>query len=122
MAERGCQRFVIRRGTRRMMPFARAIASVLLLMLVLPGPALADDDHDDAQRAWRGANSGEFLPFARLARIALDRYPGRIVEAELDDDDGRVVYEIKILQRNGRVLDVELDARTGRILGVDEDD
>ncbi len=104
------------------MPFARALASVLLpFLLVLPGPALADD-HDDAQRAWRGARSGEFLPFAQLARIALDRYPGRIVEAELDDDHDRIIYEIKILQRNGRVLEVELDARTGRILDVDEDD
>lgn len=104
------------------MPIARAIASVLLLMLVLPGPALAGDDHDDVERASRGARSGEFLPFARLARIALDRYPGRIVEAQLDEDDGRVVYEIKILRRNGRVLELELDARTGSILDVDEDD
>lgn len=105
-----------------MMPYARAIASVFLLMLALPGPALADDDHDDAERAWRGARSGEFLPFAQLARIALDRYPGRIVEAELDEDDGRVVYDIKILRHSGRVLEMELDARTGRILDVDEDD
>ena len=104
------------------MPFARAIASVLLLMLVLPGPAIADDDRDDAERAWRGTRSGEFLPFARLAQIALGRFPGKVVEAELDEDDGRVVYEIKILQRNGRVLEVEIDARTGRIVDVDEDD
>jgi len=103
------------------MSLSRVIASVLLLMLVLPGPAFADDDHDDAERAWRGARSGEFLPFARLARIALERYPGRIVEAELDEDGGRVVYEIKILRPNGRVLEVELDARTGSILDVDED-
>ncbi|MDN2578567.1 PepSY domain-containing protein [Aquibium sp. ELW1220] len=104
------------------MPCARAIASVLLLLLVLPGPAFADDDRDDAERASRGARSGEFLPFARLAQVALDRYPGRIVEAELDEDDGRILYEIKILRSNGRVLEVEIDARTGRILDVDEDD
>ncbi|WP_170314671.1 PepSY domain-containing protein [Aquibium carbonis] len=102
------------------MAFARILASVLLLVLILPASALADDD--DAQRAWRGTRSGEFLPFARLAEIALGQFPGRIVEAELDDDDGRIIYEIKILQRNGRVLEVEIDARTGRILDVDEDD
>lgn len=104
------------------MPRAHAIASVLLLLLVLPGPALADDDRDDAERASRGARSGEFMPFARLAQMTLQRYPGRIVEAELDEDDGRILYEIRILRPNGRVLEVEIDARTGRILDVDEDD
>lgn len=103
------------------MPFARAIASLLVLLLVLPGPAFADDDRDDAERASRGMRSGEFLPFAQLARAALERYPGRIVEAELDEDDGRILYEIKVLQSNGRVVEVEVDARTGRILDVDED-
>lgn len=103
------------------MPFARA-AAVLLLLLVLPGPALADDDRDDAERASRGARSGEFLPFARLAQEALRHHPGRIVEAELDQDDGRVIYEIRILRPDGRVIEMELDARTGRILDVDEDD
>ncbi|WP_187969483.1 PepSY domain-containing protein [Aquibium microcysteis] len=102
------------------MPFLRA--AVVLLLLVLPGPAFADDDRDDAERASRGARAGEFLPFARLARTALDRYPGKIVEAELDEDDGRVLYEIRILRPDGRVVEVELDARTGRILDVDEDD
>jgi uncharacterized membrane protein YkoI len=102
---------------------ARALACLLALAFACAMPAGADDgDRDDAERARRGALAGEFLPLAEIAGRALDRVPGRLIEVELDEDDGLVLYEIKILQRNGRVVEVELDARSGQIIDVDEDE
>lgn len=50
------------------------------------------------------------------------RYPGEVLDVELEDRDGKPKYEIRLLQRNGRILEIEIDARTGRFADVDEDD
>ncbi len=79
-------------------------------------------DHDDAERAYRGARSGDFLPVAELMRTVRAAYPGEIVETELEDDDGKVHYEFYVLQADGRMIEVKVDARSGRILTVEGDD
>jgi uncharacterized membrane protein YkoI len=107
-------------GMRPRLPIA--IALLAAAAPFLSTPSQADGRKDDAERALRESRAGEIMPFARLAQIVLERYPGRVVEADLDEDDGRMIYEIRILQGNGRVLEVEVDAATGRILDVDEDD
>ncbi len=58
-------------------------------------------------RSWRGLEA---------------RHPGRIVEVELEDEDGLWLYEIEVLTPEGRLIEIELDARTGAILGYEEDD
>ncbi len=46
------------------------------------------------------------------------RTPGRQLDSALDDFDGRQVYRVMWLTRQGRRLDYVVDAETGRILGV----
>jgi len=64
---------------------------------------------------------GELLPLPRIMELALARVPGDVVKTELEAKLGRLVYEVKILTRNGRVQEVKLDARTGLILRVEDD-
>ena len=83
-------------------------------------PTMADDvDHDEALEL---AERGVILPLQTLIADALERYPGRFLEAELEHDDGRYIYEMEIVTRDRRVLDLEYDAVTGALLDVDEDD
>jgi uncharacterized membrane protein YkoI len=90
---------------------AVAIPSLLLL------PALADDD---AERAREGVEAGEFVALEDIIRSARLRFPGRVVEVELDDDDDE--YEIEILMDDGTKVELEYDARTGELLDIDKDD
>lgn len=84
-----------------------------LLALVPLAPAL-DVDQDEALRL---RQSGEVLSFQAILRQAEERYPGaRLLEAELDDDDGELIYEIELLTDDGVVRELEIDARTGRVL------
>jgi uncharacterized membrane protein YkoI len=39
-----------------------------------------------------------------------------VLELELERDDGRWIYEIKLLQPGGQVLKLEVDARTAAVL------
>lgn len=98
-----------------------SITSRLLLVAVLAlaaVPAAADGDHDRARRA---VERGEALPLREvLARLG-DGLPGRVVEIEFDREDGRWVYELKVIDAAGRLLEVYVDARTARILDRDDD-
>jgi uncharacterized membrane protein YkoI len=51
-------------------------------------------------------------------KIALDNFAGTIVEMELDDDDSRHNYEIKIVNGN-RKAEIEIDAYTGKLIVLD---
>ena len=49
-----------------------------------------------------------------------NRLPGTI--AELDEEDGMMIYEVELATPDGRLIEVEIDAASGRILALDEDD
>ena len=90
------------------------------LLFGAPPAVLAEDiDHDEALAL---AEQGVILPLQTLIQDALGRYPGRFLEADLERDDGRYIYEMEIVTRDRRVLELEYDAVTGALLDVDEDD
>ena len=93
-----------------------ALTGALLVGAVLLQPTYADDE---AERAREGVEAGRYVPLEDIVKDARLRYPGRIVEVELDDDDE---YEIEILQEDGTKVELEYDARTGELLDVDLDD
>jgi uncharacterized membrane protein YkoI len=95
--------------------------------LAIARTAVADDElerrHQDAERASRAAGSGEFVPLARIVAKLRARYPGEIVETELESEDGRPYYEFHVLRPDGRVIEIKVDARSGRYLtGATDDD
>ena len=46
----------------------------------------------------------------------------RVVEVELERDDGRWLYELKLLTPEGVLVEMELDAATGALLEFEQDD
>ena len=64
---------------------------------------------------------GEVLPLVKILAIASKEVPGDVIEVELEDERGALVYEIKILTSTGRVREVEIDARTGAVLKIEDD-
>lgn len=100
------------------MPRARA-AAVTVLLALLSASAFSDDkDHKEVRDALA---KGEVLPLTRILTIAQEKAPGDVIKVKLSDEDGRLVYELKVLAASGRVLEVELDARTGAVLEIEED-
>ncbi|MFS0576304.1 PepSY domain-containing protein [Sporosarcina sp. 179-K 3D1 HS] len=58
------------------------------------------------------------ISLEQAVSIALQRVPGNVVKAELDNDDGHLVYEIDIRTANGLKYEVKVDANTGQIIRV----
>jgi uncharacterized membrane protein YkoI len=94
-----------------------------LILSLIAAPAFADrDDHDRARRA---LEAGEILPLARILSAAEAARPGRVIELDLERDDGRWIYELEVVSPEGRLYEMEIDAATGAVLKIEgegEDD
>ncbi len=102
----------------------RRLSIVLLLMLGLSGlfvltPGLSDEDHQQARRL---KEQGEILPLEDIIKAAKARQPGRVIEVELEDEDGRHVYEVELLDARGEVWELYFDAATGELIKHERED
>ena len=86
---------------------------VLLFAATLSTFAADFEDHDRARQA---LESGEILPLNALLEKANLDTPGRVLEVELDREDGRWIYEIKLLRQGGSVVKLWVDARNGEVI------
>ncbi len=91
------------------------LAPALLIFLALAAPATAQERRDH-ERARAALEAGQIRPLTDILAEVERRYRGRVIEADLERDDGQWLYELKILPSNGRVFIVELDAATGQFL------
>lgn len=89
---------------------------VTVLAALAAGPAAARD-YDDHERARAALRAGQIRPLAEILAMVERRYIGRVIETDLDLDDGRWVYEFKLLPPSNRVYELEVDAATGALLG-----
>jgi len=92
-----------------MRSFALALGLVLVAAAPVPGAAVA-------QRV--AAEDTAVIPLGRVLHAIAERFPGHALDAALVERDGRPVYRIKWLGRDGKVRDILADARTGEILRV----
>ena len=74
----------------------------------------AQAGRDDERRALAARAGGRILPLEVLIEQIDAVIPGRLLEAELDDEDGSVIYELVWQLADGRRLKIEVDARDGR--------
>jgi len=49
-------------------------------------------------------------------KTATELVPGRVVEAELEDEGDIIFYEIEIISSDGMVVEVQVDANSGQII------
>lgn len=73
--------------------------------------------HSDAAEHRAEAGAAQRLSAPQAIGAALDRVPGRVTSAELDDDDrrGGLVWEVDVLDRHGVPYHVDVDPGTGKV-------
>lgn len=96
------------------------LALIFACLLPAAGAHARDLDQDEALQLRR---AGVILPLEVLLARALARYPGAVLlEAELEKEGERLIYEVELLVDDGSVRELELDARDGRILKDEPED
>jgi uncharacterized membrane protein YkoI len=79
-----------------------------------------DDDHT-YDRARRAVDRGETLPVAELLKRLETQVPGEVVGMEFEREHGRWIYEFKLIDTRGRLLEVYVDGQSGAVLSMEED-
>jgi len=112
--------------TIKLTPVMRKVRQGLLpLTLLAAGFAPLSMAHAGQGHSKGGAASVPRLPLASVQRdgVSLDeavsraerQFGARVVRTEVQDEDGRKVYVLKLLCDDGRVFTVRIDAATGRM-------
>lgn len=103
------------------MPKRRSIVRLTLSLALAATPAIARDLDQDEALALR--EEGLILSLEHLLGDVRDRHPGgRLLEAELEEEDDVLIYEIELLTADGVARELELDARTGALIKDEVDD
>lgn len=95
---------------------AIAAAALLALSAASLPPSARAEDHERARAA---RESGDIMPLEEILPGVERRFPGEIVKVELEREDGRWIYEIKLIDRDGRLVQLEIDARDGAVLDME---
>lgn len=86
-------------------PFAQAHS--------MPGPVLSGAAAREQARAPQVLR--DEISLDEAVRRAEQQYRARVVRTDVQDEDGRKVYVLKLLSEDGRVITVRIDAATGRM-------
>ena len=66
--------------------------------------------------------SGQILSLEKIAKLANAVKPGEILETELENKKGRYIYEVELLDTQGKVWELKLDAKTGKLIKLEIED
>lgn len=113
----------------------------------IQAPVAADDDEGDSDSDSESEEAGEAeeqeeqeendrgeaaesAQLSALAKIsaeqaraaALARVSGTVLDSELDNENGNVVYSVEIRKADRSVVDIKVDAGTGQVLHIETDE
>lgn len=83
----------------------------VLGLMALGGSAAAD--HNDHLKARQLHKSGDIVAVEKILDRAQKIHPGRVIEVDLNEQGGRYLYEVELVDSKGEVRVLFFDANTG---------
>lgn len=101
----------------RMPRFVRP--ALLGLVLGVSGTGMiVHADERDHELARQALQQGRILPLRTMLDKVERDHQGQVLKIEFEHDDGRFIYEIRLLQKDGRMAKLKVDAVDGRVLSI----
>lgn len=88
------------------------LAGTTLVLVLATGFAIGGE----ARMGQKEAEPAAGISIEEAIKAATQKYPGKVLEAELEDEDGSAVWELDILTSDGQKIEVQVDGRTGEVL------
>lgn len=104
----------MRRSIGLMMPLVLAAA------VGIAAGAHADDRKLDQDTVRRAVERGEIRPLADILAAIRGKLPGEVAGVEIEQKNGRWLYEFRVVGSTGRLFEVYVDGRTGEIDRIKE--
>lgn len=89
-----------------------------ILAAALASSALHAGEHGDHDLARQALQQGQVLPLRTVLDQIERDYRGQALKVEFEHEDGRFIYEIRLLQDDGRMAKLKVDAVDGRVLKI----
>ena len=99
----------------------RTFALALALTVASYSAAYPGDGRRDHERARRALEEGRARPLADILTQVRGRLGGEVIDVEFDRENGRYIYELKVITPAGQLREVHVDALTAEILKDEED-
>lgn len=95
------------------------LSLVLVTVLIQSGRTMASPGHDDARALHK---AGDIVSLETVLASLRDIKQGRVIETELEEKHGRYVYELELVDTEGKVWEYYFDAKTGELLESEQED
>jgi len=82
----------------------------------------ADYDGGDQEQARSLRQSGDILSLEQILQRAGKLRGGRVLDTELEREDGRYIYEVELVDDRGQVWELKFDGRSGEMLREERED
>ena len=104
-------------------------AGVVAIGLALGAAIFAESDESDIRDGTIRVEQKSEADFPALAKIslnqavekALNAAPGNVLKTELENEDGFLVYEVKVVTPDKSIRDVKVDAGSGKVLALEKE-
>ena len=97
----------------------KPVLCLVILTICLGRPTWADDTQD---RALAAVAAGEIQPLDAIEALVAEQMTGEVIDVELDQNDSKWIYELKVRDTQGKLVELDVDAKTGEILKIDAGD
>lgn len=87
--------------------------AILLLSVLLAPVAYAGDSVREV------VARGDAVSYEALEKAVGQQFYGRMIRVELERNDGRWYYEVRLLQDDGRIIEIELEANNLTVIEVE---
>ena len=98
----------------RFAPRAFVLVVTLVTAMTAAAPVVrADEEHRPVTLG--STSSTSTISLEQAVKMAEQKYKARVVRAESEDENGKTVYVLRLLNDSGRVWTVRVDAATGTV-------
>ncbi|GJL69753.1 MAG: hypothetical protein NPIRA06_23880 [Nitrospirales bacterium] len=96
---------------KQLIPGFMAIA---LTLSVSPAWALFEEDKAEMLQ-------GTKVTLVEAVQAALTNVKGKAFDVELEEEDGKTVFEVKVIDETGATREIYVDAKAGTVLKIEKD-
>ena len=95
------------------------MAVIVAAALASAGPVWSDSKEAKKQGKVEMANAAK-VTIEQAIKAASDKAPGKVIEAELEHEHGKVVWKLKVVAADNKVVEVHVDADSGAVIDTEE--
>ncbi len=100
------------------------ISGIFLTALIVVSAVFAQETKDTGSIQVRNVDEVGFVDLAKTSldsavKAAITAVPGKVLKAELENENGYLVYGVEVAKADRQIADVKIDAGNGKVLKIE---